>query len=45
MYTLKAMKAHLQKNGLEFIGAYEDFNFTPASDDSERIYIVAKCKK
>lgn len=45
MYTLKAMKAHLQKNGLEFIGAYEDFDFTPASDDSERIYIVAKCKK
>ena len=45
MYTLKSIKSHLAKNGLEFIGAYKDFEFTSASDDSERIYIVAKCKK
>lgn len=45
MYTLRAMKSHLSKCGLEFMGAYEDFDFTPANDSSERIYIVAKCKK
>lgn len=45
MYTLKSIKSHLAKCNLEFIGAYENFDFTPATDNSERIYIVAKCKK
>lgn len=45
MYTLKSIKAHLAKCGLEFIGAYDNFDFIPATDNSERIYIVAKCKK
>ena len=45
MYTLRSLKSALQRNSLEFIGAYSDFEFTPASDDSERIYVVARCKK
>lgn len=45
MYTLRSIKKHLQDNSLEYIGAFSDYGFTPASDESERIYIVAKCKK
>ena len=45
MYTLRAMKSQLSRAGFELIGAYSDFDFTEASDESERIYIVARCKK
>ena len=45
MYTIEEIKSALQETGMEFIGAYSDFEFTSASDDSERIYIVAKCRK
>ena len=45
MYTLKAMKKLLSDAGFEFIGAYRDFEFNPASDDDDRIYIVARCLK
>lgn len=45
MYTLRSLKRALSENSLEFIGAYSDFDFKPATDDDERIYIVARCKK
>ena len=45
MYTIQEIKSALKETGMEFIGAYADFEFTSASDDSERIYIVAKCRK
>lgn len=45
MYTLRSMKKHLEDNSLEYIGAFSDYGFTPATDDDERIYVVAKCKK
>ena len=45
MYTLRSIKKHLSDNSLEFLGAYSDFDFNDATDSSERIYIVAKCKK
>lgn len=45
MYTIRSMRSHLKKNSMEFIGAFEDFDFNEATDSSERIYIVAKCKK
>ena len=45
MYTLRSMRSALESASLEFIGAYSDFDFTPATDDDERIYIVARCKK
>ena len=45
MYTLRAMKKALTECGFEFIGAHSDFEFTEATDDSERIYITARCKK
>ena len=44
-YSLRSLKAALSKSGFEFIGAYSDFDFTPATDADERIYIVARCKK
>ncbi len=45
MYTLKTLKTELARAGFEFVGAYSDFDFSPASDKDERIYIVARCKK
>lgn len=45
MYTLRTLKSHLVSAGFEFVGAYSDFELTPATDESERIYIVARCKK
>jgi SAM-dependent methyltransferase len=45
MYTLKYLKQALLRNSMEFIGAYSNFNFENASDEDERIYVVARCKK
>ncbi len=45
MYTLRSMYSALRSVGFEPLGAYSDFDFTPATDADERIYIVAKCKK
>ena len=45
MYTLRSLKRALFDSGFEFIGAYSDFAFKEASDEDERIYIVAKCLK
>lgn len=45
MYTLAEIKRVLRRTDMEFIGAYSDFDFGEGSDSSERIYIVAKCKK
>lgn len=45
MYTIRALKRALQSTGFSWIGAYSDFALTPATDEDERIYIVARCKK
>ena len=45
MFTLENIKKSLEKCNLEFIGAYDDFEFNPGDDSSDRIYIVAKCRK
>ncbi len=45
MYTLRSVKSALKESGFELIGAYSDFDFTEATDASERIYITARCKK
>jgi SAM-dependent methyltransferase len=45
MYTLKMIKNALKDASLEFVGAYSDYNFNEGTDGSERIYIVARCKK
>ena len=45
MYTIATLKKKLVNAGFEFIGAYADYSFTPATDDDERIYLVARCKK
>ncbi len=45
MYTLKTMREQLEKAGFEWLGAYADFAFTEGTDEDERLYIVARCKK
>ncbi len=45
MYTVRSLKSALKRSGFEFVGAYSDYNFTEASDESDRIYFVARCIK
>ncbi len=45
MYTLLSVKRALLDCGFEFIGAYSDFEFKEGTDEDERIYIAARCKK
>ena len=45
MYTLRTLSRELLKSGFELVGAYSDFDFTQATDSSERIYVVARAKK
>ncbi len=45
MYTLRTLKRSLLECGFEFVGAFSDYDFNTATDDDERIYVVARCKK
>ena len=45
MYTLEEIKKSLEQCNLKFISAFGGLDFSPGSDESERIYIVAKCRK
>lgn len=45
MYELSEIKALLSEAKMEFIGAWSDFEFSEGGDDSERIYIAARCRK
>jgi len=45
MYTVRTVKRMLQECSLEFVGAYSDFDFNEGTDNDERIYFVARCKK
>ena len=45
MYTLAEIKNALEKSKMEFLYALGDLDFSPGSDECERIYIVAKCRK
>lgn len=45
MYTLDELRGALERCNFEFLGAYSDYDFNSGDDDSERIYIVAKCRK
>ena len=45
MYTVEEIKSALESCNMEYLGSYGDFDFTPGSDECERVYIVAKCRK
>ena len=45
MYLLSELRSALKKTGFEFVGAYSNFDFAEGTDESERIYIVARAKK
>jgi len=44
-YSRNEIEKSLQKAGFEIIGFYSDFDFSPARDDDQRWYIVARAKK
>lgn len=44
-YSLDELKNALKEHKFEFVGIYSDFDFTPAKEDDERWYIVARAKK
>lgn len=41
-YTLEEMLSLVSKSGLKLLAAYDAFTCSPATEDSERIYIVAQ---
>lgn len=41
-YTLDTIQRLLKEAGLEYVTAYDAFTYNPPSDNSERIYIVAR---
>ena len=45
MYTLSSVKRALNETGFDFLKAYSDFNFSNATDEDDRIYVVARCVK
>ena len=45
MYTLRSLERALSGCGFVLEGVYSDFEFSAADDSSERIYLVARCKK
>ena len=45
MYTLEKLRNMLTGAGFEPIGEYGGLNFEPVTDSSDRIYMVARCKK
>ena len=42
VYSIKTVKKLLKDAGLEFVGAYSDYDYKDATDDDDRIYIIAK---
>lgn len=45
MFPLATLAQMLKKTGFDLLGAYADFDFTRATDDDDRIFIVAACRK
>lgn len=45
MYRTEFLRRTLTGGGFEFLGAFSDFSFTPATEEDERIYIVARAVK
>ena len=41
-YTLSEMKTLIEKSGLTLLMAYDAFTHNPATEQSERIYMIAK---
>ena len=44
-FEQSAVKKALEDAGFEVLGFYSDFEFSAPKDDSERLYVVARCKK
>lgn len=44
-YTLEELKKALSDCGFELLGAWSDFNFSPVTETSERIYLAARAVK
>ena len=45
MFPERALTRALETAGFEVLAAVSDFDFTPATDESDRIFIAARCKK
>ncbi len=45
MYTIRSITKKLMDTGFQLVGTYSDFDYTTATDGSDRIYFVARCIK
>lgn len=43
-YTIEEITSLIEQSGLEFLGVYDELTLTPPSEDSSRIYFVAREK-
>ena len=44
-YSMETLRAHLERNGFEWLGAFADFDFQAPDDTTERWYVAARAKK
>ena len=45
-YTLDGMRALIEQSGLAYVAMYDAFTHTPATQESERVYVIAReCTK
>ena len=44
-YSFDTLRSLLERNGFELLGSFEDFDFTPSGDTTERWYVAARAKK
>ncbi len=45
VYTMRSLTSALTRAGFETLGAWGDFDFTPAKETDERWYFAARCRK
>ena len=45
MYPVSTVKKLLKRTGFDVLGIYGDLDFTPATDEDERLYVIARAKK
>lgn len=41
-YTLQEILSLVEQSGLEYVAAYDAFTHTPATEDNDRIYVIAR---
>ncbi|MPM71852.1 hypothetical protein SDC9_118823 [bioreactor metagenome] len=41
-YSIEEIKKAIEKSGMRFLNVYDAFTFNPPSEESERVFFIAK---